>query len=287
MSDYLNNLVARTLKLTPVVQPRLTSLFEPRAARMRSAAATLHGSAEPVAPIAAASPLSKTAGGDAGGDPNAWRTSQPWSSPIRLAHSAGEFGTKRFSGELQVDENEHAQEVGNGSPALALRQSPSTATLGNAGRLATAIDSSQRPAQLLAHPANLRTVQARVIEKAATVSTESGHPASSTEVLTPHPGGASSSNLRPLEAIEFAAKAAVAPVSEAPSIPEPLAFVSPNQKLPYSANGDEAPTISVTIGRVEVRAIFAPPPLQRPGRPARLPAMSLDEYHKQRGGGGK
>src|ERR1700730_15456408 len=29
MSDYLNNLVARALNLTPVVQPRLTSLFEP------------------------------------------------------------------------------------------------------------------------------------------------------------------------------------------------------------------------------------------------------------------
>src|SRR6266851_9632227 len=29
MSDYLNNLVARALNLTPVVHPRLTSLFEP------------------------------------------------------------------------------------------------------------------------------------------------------------------------------------------------------------------------------------------------------------------
>ncbi|HEX3281514.1 MAG TPA: hypothetical protein VHR36_09815, partial [Pyrinomonadaceae bacterium] len=29
MSDYLNSLVARTLRLAPVVQPRPTSLFEP------------------------------------------------------------------------------------------------------------------------------------------------------------------------------------------------------------------------------------------------------------------
>jgi hypothetical protein len=47
----------------------------------------------------------------------------------------------------------------------------------------------------------------------------------------------------------------------------------------------QAPTIHVTIGRVEVRA--ATPAATAPSAPRRQPAvLSLDEYLKQRGSGG-
>jgi hypothetical protein len=46
----------------------------------------------------------------------------------------------------------------------------------------------------------------------------------------------------------------------------------------------EAPLIRVTIGRVEVRAIMAPPPPPRAARRPR-PALSLEDYLKQREGG--
>jgi hypothetical protein len=46
------------------------------------------------------------------------------------------------------------------------------------------------------------------------------------------------------------------------------------------AQAADEPTIQVTIGRVEIRATVAPAPARKPaGRP---PAMSLDEYLKQR-----
>jgi hypothetical protein len=43
------------------------------------------------------------------------------------------------------------------------------------------------------------------------------------------------------------------------------------------------PTINVTIGRVEVRAIQSPAPAPKPARPA-PPKLSLDDYLQKRGG---
>jgi hypothetical protein len=45
------------------------------------------------------------------------------------------------------------------------------------------------------------------------------------------------------------------------------------------------PRVQVSIGRVEVRAVFAPPPVTPPARQQPGPGMSLDDYLKQRDGG--
>lgn len=54
------------------------------------------------------------------------------------------------------------------------------------------------------------------------------------------------------------------------------AFASP----PSRAEGDDAPVIEVTIGRVEVRATV--PPAAGPKSPPRGPALGLDEYLRRR-----
>jgi hypothetical protein len=59
-------------------------------------------------------------------------------------------------------------------------------------------------------------------------------------------------------------------------------------KLPASNEApstapDTAPTVNVTIGRVEVRAIY-PLPQAQPARRAHSSPMSLDEYFKKRNG---
>jgi hypothetical protein len=52
---------------------------------------------------------------------------------------------------------------------------------------------------------------------------------------------------------------------------------------PPAAEGAE--TITVTIGRVDVRAVFSTPPSPRVSRTQPRAPMSLDEYLKQRSGG--
>jgi hypothetical protein len=51
-----------------------------------------------------------------------------------------------------------------------------------------------------------------------------------------------------------------------------------------AAAPQERPQVTVTIGRVEVRAVFSPPAPEQP-KPRPAPAMSLEEYLKQRDGG--
>ncbi len=51
------------------------------------------------------------------------------------------------------------------------------------------------------------------------------------------------------------------------------------------ADRPAVPSVQVSIGRVEVRAVFAPPPSPS-RRPSPSPALSLDDYLKQREKGG-
>jgi hypothetical protein len=47
-----------------------------------------------------------------------------------------------------------------------------------------------------------------------------------------------------------------------------------------AADQPSIPRVQVNIGRVEVRAVYAPAPAAR--RPSTAPTMSLDDYLKQR-----
>jgi hypothetical protein len=72
-----------------------------------------------------------------------------------------------------------------------------------------------------------------------------------------------------------------------PDSREPSSIKPANRVAAESeATGPPPPTIQVTIGRVEVRAVMPSPPAQR-SRPALpVPALPLDEYLKQRRGTG-
>lgn len=67
---------------------------------------------------------------------------------------------------------------------------------------------------------------------------------------------------------------------------------SPKEPIPFSRQDPSQPTLTpmerqvvqVTIGRVDVRAVFAPP-AQEPAKAGPTPAMSLEDYLRQRDGG--
>ena len=65
--------------------------------------------------------------------------------------------------------------------------------------------------------------------------------------------------------------------------PAEMKAVSPPAQLPAATQ--ESPTIRISIGRVEVRAIMPASPAPRTAAAPQPPRLSLDEYRKQRNGG--
>jgi hypothetical protein len=68
----------------------------------------------------------------------------------------------------------------------------------------------------------------------------------------------------------------------------PRLVIDPARPSPVGPAHEIAPTqpvIHVTISRIEVRAVPPQPPLARPATPRMAPALTLEEYLKQRSGG--
>jgi hypothetical protein len=72
-----------------------------------------------------------------------------------------------------------------------------------------------------------------------------------------------------------------APLGIRPLQPAPAPLVPPAPVL----GAESAPTIEITIGRVEVRAVQPPAPSRRPAAERRGPSLSLEDYLKERNRG--
>jgi hypothetical protein len=240
MSDYLNSLVTRTLRLAPVVQPRPASLFEPLASGPVSETA-FEVAATPAAPEAVRSPLSVTAELSAQSQQTEPRVRsdlresviQPATVPTPML-PVQVVPPSPFS----VTPTDVRHEVSAPESAPSFADTGSTSTR------------NTRPTPSLIKP------EVRIV--------------SATNDREPTP-----------------------PISEARSVSPVLPYAarpdssSRTRSLNAQAAGQvETPeTVVVTIGRVDVRAIFAPPkPAPRAAR-TEPQALSLDEYLKQRSEG--
>lgn len=74
----------------------------------------------------------------------------------------------------------------------------------------------------------------------------------------------------------------VSPASSLRSFPAQQAIINTQEKVQLMA--PKPPTIQVTIGRIEVRAVAMPPPQAPRSRKKSQPSLSLDDYLKQRSG---
>jgi hypothetical protein len=109
-------------------------------------------------------------------------------------------------------------------------------------------------------------------------------PASQREPVSEPPQAARSAAIQPvIRPVERAAPA-TPERTERPAGEQAPAAPGPRVDQPAAGTPPSIPSVQVSIGRVEVRAVFAPPaPPPARGRPA--PVMSLDEYLKSRDGG--
>jgi hypothetical protein len=249
MSDYLNSLVARTLRLGPVVQPRPASLFEPVAA----------------GPInEAAFAVTET------------RSTQEIASP-----------TQRVAGELSDMPVQKRVDVAANESAHVVLQSQTIPT--------TLPPASLPPSQVV--PPSPFTVNAT--ERTREVRGEELPPRSvDSDWITP----ASETRHNPTPSLIRPEVRIIRSATDREPIQPSLTTPPLAPVVPYTARPDslsrtrnvsaqaaepaEAPeTVIVTIGRVDVRAIFAPPQaVPRTTRTQPQP-LSLDEYLKQRSEG--
>lgn len=209
MSDYLNNLVARTLNLAPVVQPRLGSLFEPTAAYDSNL-------------------------GSADSNSGIERPTLSTTESHRIT-------------EARIESIDHDIKAERGEP----REHPRSHVRPQPFGRPTA---SQDPA----HIADQRVVP----ERNASTSTSRGP--NDTSLI-----------IRPSTSFLGSAANREEPITSAPA--------RSSQAQPQPAEGPQ--TITVTIGRVDVRAVFSPQAPTKVNRTQSHGPMALSDYLKKRNEG--
>ncbi len=323
MSDYLTNLVTRSFTATPVIQPRVPSLFEPTAEETFNRVQTPAPAAEeapspaspaPLPPLASwplsIEPASPAAAGSFPplAPPTNLRPRPPGPSPAAAAsaaRSASEASSAVRSpasmpviaeapspaaaapGQLPAPPPRPVAPMSPGQPPS--RPSPAVAALAATSPAAASIVIPLASAAAVPPPNRLQNdIEPTSGANGLTnIEDKSGGPA---EVAGYHPSrpAADAHTIQPVAPPPGAAKPArkfPAPVVRAvPREPAPPDSLEPSGAPRHHIPAPPAPAIHVTIGRVEVRAV--PPPAPKVAQPAR-PKLSLDEYLAQRAGGSR
>ena len=264
MSDYLNNLVARALNLTPVVQPRLTSLFEP------SVQGGVPPSFEPETvreSITAREQSHQTSLASVEPAPGLLTQPRP---PISVEPGEVEVGQKPRSRIESFQLHEEYREAEYKEADSKEQFVPRTAALVQAPLL------SWPMAPLSAPPVSNVVIgsltQASSVEQNA--QTDSAQPQRSASDISGRVVPAPAQPLQPSTPAITVRQPDSPPITPTRRVINQTAeAVEPRQ------------TVSVTIGRIDVRAVFPQPSAPRVSRTEKPAAMSLDEYLKQRSEG--
>lgn len=311
MSDYLDNLVARSLGLAEVVLPRPLSLFEPlpsvtgllapddSSLEQATRSGELSASPEPM--------IDRTAPSA----PNAELSENP-----PAAHREPQSGPPSPHPVQVIDRS-----ASQSTPQMIPHQPVMPASVaGDAGKRADRSEYAARAGQQTvdSHPAVSEHVPLRVVlhattpaDRQSTVTSEatpliSAHTAAPEHgvtlpesivpappshtllvapVITPRPGEPQDRGSTLSDRAELVAPMITPRLDESQHPGSPLSDRA--EPIPYApeAERETAPTIKITIGRVDVRAVMPERPAPRPAPERRNPALSLEEYLKQRSGG--
>jgi hypothetical protein len=217
MTDFLDNLVNRTLQPSAVVRPRLPSLFEPSSLAASQAPANQEEGPNPV--------------------------------PVSSVHRPMSLVMPRV--------HEPAKLVNFGPSGSAIPQA--NQVTGSAPQIVTQLASR------------------RITPEASSIRSLSSEAA---------PGSRTKNDSDPRDLIEtLAMRARASHVADSAMLRDRAKLRTADESTQFHAS-EAAPTISVTIGRVDVRAVY-PQPQAPPARRVQPAPMSLDEYFKKRREGHK
>jgi hypothetical protein len=248
MSDFLGNLVTRSLAPAAQISPRLPSLFEPPQAS---------GIQAGVAPW--------QEGESSEGEQDGAR---PAAAPPAAPRLRG-----RPQSAVSVPRDGSLPDDVTAPPPYRGRQIPPAAPLSVetvAAELAPEPSSLPGPVQSLSEP---RADRGGAAEPAKPVPVEPAMPGR--ETLPPETPPPAAQALPTREGATIVARPRT-------RLAQPAEPVPAEGKQPVSGP-ESPPTIRVTIGRVEVRAVMPPAPEPAPP-PRHAPRLSLDDYLKQRSG---
>ena len=304
MSDFLSRLVGRSLGPSQAIQPRVPSLYEPYAkgsgplwARRAFQGQDASSSSQSKDNVARGGSEDDN-GRETGSRPMEESRHAPRSALVPAGSLAPAPPVLPSVAEVRAS----ALESGSRPVVLTGRLQPrEVATVGkNAPNNPAPAFSSTNPARSI--PSNaIRTsspVRPATRNSAASNSEDAGSPAvesrgaqlsSKSLIAEPAKANTATDSLipshMPAAIMEETAKPGMltVPVATRPQRPEDPDVMSA-AAVPYNLTAAE-PSIRVSIGRVEVRAVFptAPPRRAQPARPK--PSLSLDDYLKQRNRG--
>lgn len=295
MSDYLNNLLARTLNLAPVVQPRLASLFEPATPNSGASNRPLfeatslgeaHAESESSPQLSPSLPAQT-------GQPSPQHLQATFALPTAPLERKQSEGGERY--ESREDSSRHSlrplSTVTPPAPPALTAQSARTAPdvpretseilrpLPSSTRLPARRDEAgERTGTPRASEANRQQTWEGIEPKVRQVVNE--ELASFRRAQTRASGGAEAETPPPQQQAREASQTPVVAQRQDNGTKKS------SQAFPVET-AEPSPTINVSIGRVDVRAIIS----QQPAAPAERPpaqksgTLSLDEYLKQRSGG--
>lgn len=284
MSDYLDNLIAKSLALAEVVQPRPLSLFEPLPS-VSGLLAPDHSSLEQAARSAELSaspePLIDRAAPSA---PNAELSENP-----PAGHREPQSGPPSQR-PVQVIDRSPSQSTPQMIPLQPVMPAP---VAGDAGKRADRSENAAPAGQQTvdSHPAVSEHVSLRVVLHATTPADRQSTATPEAIPLIPAHTAAPEHAMTLPESIVPAPPSHTLLVAQLTTTPRPgesqdrgSPLSDRAEPIPYApeAERETAPTIKITIGRVDVRAVMPERPAPRAPPERRNPALSLEEYLKQR-----
>lgn len=290
MSDYFDNLIARSVGRAQVVQPRPASLFEPLQpiGLPGSLAVADHFAIEPEvdqsAPGFSPEPLKYEAA------PSATDPGFLESQPSDRNESESSVPSKRLYPTIDLDASQSSSLLIHPEPLMPAPATESQSTSAYQPEQRSPSPSSRQVVDT--HSTATRRTPLRAVLRAPTLTNNQSNSAEDAASLVPAQAEASEIVAPQIEYVEresshsllVAPSMPPKPVSRHQREDRATGHAAPSL-IEAGAQVEQAPAIRITIGRVDVRAVMPDRPATRPAPERRSPALSLEEYLKQRSGG--
>jgi hypothetical protein len=283
MSDFLNNLAARSLSLADAVQPRIRSLFEPQAAQVN----------QPARFSVQLSPEDRAAREDEPSSRMVLESSESSASTLEQSTRSNSITSSlKPSADAAAARRDDRDAASHRAEPARARGSTYTVSI----LPKEALDLSRPPAPDATVARKPAADRRTVLTTSADLAPQIRDEREGRATLVPNIRRMVDDPINRLEAQASAPMRAEQTPANQPAAASPARTITPAQvgrapELPVAhlrspaPVAERSPEIKITIGRVDVKAVMPAQPAARSQPPARFAPTSLDDYLRERSGG--